>query len=94
MNELVKNIKESKLERFRTPAPFRENYFFAMSVGIGAKELCHALGCILAISIHYDHGIAAGCLVNVYQPNGDCPLVAKIAAQTQPAYDSDRREAS
>jgi hypothetical protein len=80
MNELVENIKGSKLERFRTPAPFCENYFFAMSLGISAKELGHPLRCILAISIHYDYGIADRCLVNIYQPNGDCPLVAKIAA--------------
>jgi len=83
MNELVEKIKRSKLERFRTPAPFRENRLFAMSVGIGAKELCHAIWCILAISIHYDDGVAVSCLLNVYQPNGDCPLVAKITAQSQ-----------
>ena len=80
MNELVENIKGPKLERFRTPAPFRENCFFAMIVGIGAKELGHAIWCILAISIHYNDGVAASCLLNVYQPNGDCPLVAKITA--------------
>jgi hypothetical protein len=65
-----------------------------MSVGIGAKELCHAIWCILAISIHYDDSVAASCLLNVYQPNGDSPLVAKITAQSQPAYDSHRREAT
>ncbi len=53
-----------------------------MSVGIGAHELGHALGCIFSIGIHHDHGVAASALLNVYQPDGDCPLVAKIAAQT------------
>ena len=82
MQDFVEMIKRSKHKRFRPAAPFRKNCLGAMSVGIGVQELCHALGCILSIGIHHDHGVAAGGLLNVYQPDGDCPLVAKIAAQT------------
>ena len=64
-----------------------------MSVGIGAQELCHALGRILSIGIHHDHGVAAGGLLNVRQPDGDGPLVAKIAAQAQSPYGSHNGEA-
>jgi hypothetical protein len=63
-----------------------------MSVGIGPKQLCHALGCILSIGIHHDHGVAASGVLNVCQPDGDGPLVAKIAAQTQSSYGSHNRE--
>jgi hypothetical protein len=63
-----------------------------MSVGIGAQELYHALGRILSIGIHHDDGVAAGRLLNMCQPDGDCPLVSKIAAQTQSSYRSHNRE--
>jgi len=82
MKKLVEQIKRSKLQRFRTPAPLREDCFISMVFGIGAKQLYHTLWCVLSIGIHYDYCVAASCLLNVYQPDGDCPLVAKIAAQT------------
>jgi hypothetical protein len=63
-----------------------------MSVAKGPQELCHALGCILSVCIHHHHGVAFGHLLNVYKPDGDCPLVAEIAAQTQHPYGSHNGE--
>ena len=94
MQELVKQIKGSKHKRLRPAASFRKNGLCAMNGGIGAQELRHAIGCIFSIGIHHHHCITVGGLVYVYQPDGDCPLMAKIAAHTQSPYASHRREAT
>ena len=86
-------IKRTKHNRFRPAAPFRKNGLCTMSVGIGAQELRHPFGCILSIGIHHNHGVAVGGLLNVYQPDGDCSLMAKIATQTERPYGSHNREA-
>jgi hypothetical protein len=89
MQKFVEMIKASEHKRFRPAFAFRENRLGAMNVGIGAQQRCHALGRILAVGIHHHHGVAAHGLVNVDQPDRDCPLVAKIAAQTQRADGTD-----
>ena len=71
-------IKRLKDKRFRPAAPLRKNRLCAVVVGIGAQEFCHAFGRILSIGIHHDYGVAAGGLLNVYQPDGDCPLVPRL----------------
>lgn len=86
MQDFVDTIERLKDKRFRTAAPFREDRLCAVGADIGAKELHNALGCILSIGVHHDYGVARGSLLNVRQADGDCPLVAKIAAQAQNSH--------
>jgi hypothetical protein len=58
------------------------------------QKFHNAVGCILAVRVHHENGIASGILLKVCEADGNCSLVAKIAAQAQRSYRAHRGKAA
>ena len=61
-----------------------------MRFRISAEEIDSSLRCVFAVGIHHEDCAAADIFLNMREPNGNCPLVAKISAQTQDPYGAHR----
>lgn len=86
VKESVCLVENPKPKGFQTAAALREDRFCTMAIGVNTQQLDDALGRILPIGIHYDHGVTFRRRLNVRKPSCDGTLVAQISSQTQYTY--------
>ncbi|SPE45739.1 hypothetical protein SBA7_960020 [Candidatus Sulfotelmatobacter sp. SbA7] len=92
MQNFVHPIKDPKQNRFHSAAPFGKDRQRAALIREGADELQGPFGCVLAVCIHHQHGVARRGLVDVGKTNGDGSLMAQISPQTQYPNGSHNRK--
>ncbi len=83
MQTFVHPIKDPKQNRFHSAAPFGKDRLRAALIREGADELQGSVGCVLAVCIHHQHGVAGCGLVDVGRTNGRIAALSRSVVDQQ-----------